>query len=237
MSQIYNIYCDESCHMENDHQKVMVLGAVWCPIEKVQEISKRIREKKVEHKLNPAFEIKWTKVSPAKKKFYLDFLDYFFDDEDLHFRALIVPDKTLLHHDKFGQTHDEWYYKMYFDMLKVIINPEDRYRIYLDIKDTRGGIKIEKLHEFLSNAKYDFSREIIERVQIVRSHEIEILQIADILIGAISYLNRHLSGNKGKEALIARIKERSGYSLELTTLLRESKMNIFKWHALESAND
>lgn len=237
MSQTYNIYCDESCHIENDHQKVMVLGAIWCPIEKVQEISKRIREKKIEHGLSPAFEIKWTKVSPAKKKFYLDIVDYFFDDDDLHFRALIVPDKTLLHHDKFGQTHDEWYYKMYFDMLKVIINPEDRYRIYLDIKDTRGGIKIEKLHEFLSNAKYDFSREIIERVQIVRSHEIEILQIADILIGAISYLSRHLSGNEGKEAIIARIKERSGYSLELTTLLRESKMNIFKWQASENNNE
>lgn len=73
MSQTYNIYCDESCHMENDHQNVMVLGAIWCPIEKVQEISKRIREKKIEHGLSPAFEIKWTKVSPAKKKFYLVF--------------------------------------------------------------------------------------------------------------------------------------------------------------------
>lgn len=173
----------------------------------------------------------------SQEKILSCILDYFFDDDDLHFRALVVPDKTLLQHDKFSQTHDEWYYKMYFDMLKVIVNPEDRYRIYLDIKDTRGGRKIEKLHEVLSNAKYDFSREIIERVQIVRSHEIEILQIADILIGAISYLNRHLSGNAGKEAIITRIKERSGYSLELTTLLRESKMNIFKWHASESAND
>lgn len=43
---IYNIYCDESCHLENDHQKVMVLGAIWCSLDKVKEISKRIREKK-----------------------------------------------------------------------------------------------------------------------------------------------------------------------------------------------
>lgn len=26
MNQIYNIYCDESCHLENDHQTIMVLG-------------------------------------------------------------------------------------------------------------------------------------------------------------------------------------------------------------------
>src|SRR3990167_10956736 len=162
MSQIYNIYCDESCHMENDHQNVMVLGAVWCPIDKVKEISIRIKEKKVEHGLSPKFEIKWSKVSPAKKKFYLDIVDYFFDDDDLHFRALIVPDKTLLRHDAYpGQDHDTWYYKMYFDMLKVILWPHNCYRIYLDIKDTRGAQKVEKLHEVLCNNMYDFSRQII----------------------------------------------------------------------------
>jgi len=31
MTNIYNIYCDESCHLENDGEKVMVLGAIWCP--------------------------------------------------------------------------------------------------------------------------------------------------------------------------------------------------------------
>ncbi len=32
MSHIYNIYCDESGHMENDPEKAMVLGAVWYPV-------------------------------------------------------------------------------------------------------------------------------------------------------------------------------------------------------------
>jgi hypothetical protein len=140
MDEIYNIYCDESCHLENDPHKVMVLGAVWCPLEKTREISVRFREIKKKHGLPPDFKVKWTKVSPAKVQFYVDFLDYFFDDDDLHFRALIIPDKSLLHHEAFlDQDHDIWYYKMYFDMLKVIINQESRYRIYLDIKDTHGG--------------------------------------------------------------------------------------------------
>lgn len=39
MSETFNLYCDESCHLENDHQKVMVLGAVWCPLEKAGEIA------------------------------------------------------------------------------------------------------------------------------------------------------------------------------------------------------
>ncbi len=121
MSQVYNIYCDGSGHMENDPEKVMVLGAVWCPLEKTREISTRIREIKAHHKLKPDFEIKWTKVSPAKVDFYLNLMDYFFDDGDLHFRALIVPDKSQLRHAEYGQTHDDWYYKMYLETLGTFV--------------------------------------------------------------------------------------------------------------------
>jgi hypothetical protein len=234
MSEIFNVYCDESCHLENDQQKAMVLGAVWCPLDKTREIAVRLREIKQKHGLPSHFEVKWTKVSPGKKQLYLDLIDYFFDDDDLHFRALIVPDKSLLRHDFFpGQDHDTWYYKMYFDMLKVIFRPDARYRIYLDIKNTRGAQKVAKLHEVLCNDRYDFSRKVIEWLQLVHSDEIEQLQLADMLIGAIAYLNRGLKGNAGKEALIERMQHRSGYNLTRSTLLREEKMNIFRWHAAE----
>lgn len=73
----------------------------------MKSISKRIREIKVRHGLKPEIEIKWTKVSPAKVHFYLDVLDYFFDDDDLHFRALIVPDKSKINHIAYRQTHDD----------------------------------------------------------------------------------------------------------------------------------
>ena len=149
---VYNIYCDENCHMENDHQQVMILGAVWCPLEKSQELSKRLREIKGRHGIRSEFETKWTKVSPAKKDFYIDLIDYFFDNEHLHFRALIIPDKSMLQHEKFGQDHDTWYYKMYFDMLKVILSPDDCYRIYLDIKDTRGASKVKNCMTFYVTA-------------------------------------------------------------------------------------
>jgi len=231
MSDVINIYCDESCHLEHDRQNAMVLGAVWCPTDMAADISKRIREIKTAHGFGQSFEIKWTKVSPAKSQFYLDLVDYFLDDDDLHFRALVVPDKSLLNHAIHGQTHDDWYYKMYFDLLKVIIDPLLRFRIYLDIKDTKGAEKVSKLHDVLCNASYDFSRNIIERIQTVRSHEVNILQLADLLIGAVSYANRGLSGNAAKEAIIARLRERTHYSLIRTTLLRENKMNLFRWHA------
>lgn len=233
MTRVFNVYCDESCHLEKDCQKTMVLGAVWCPLERTRQISARLREIKVNHGLPPGFEIKWVKVSPAKVQFYVDVIDYFFDDDDLHFRALIAPDKSKLRHDAYSQTHDDWYYKMYFDMLKVILQPDARYRIYLDYKDTQGAAKVARLHNVLCNNMYDFSREIIERVQLVRSHEVEILQLADLLIGTVSYVNRGLSTSAAKTRLVDRMRERSGYTLTRTTLLREDKVNLFRWRATE----
>lgn len=234
MPNIYNIYCDESCHLEHDHLGVMVLGAVWCPKENVREIAQRIREIKARHGLSNCFEIKWTKVSPAKQQFYLDIIDFFFESKDLHFRALIVPDKSRLQHDGFvGQSHDVFYYKMYFTMLKQILSPSEIYHIYLDIKDTRSREKTAKLHEVLCSSMYDFSRTIIDRVQVVHSHEVQQMQLTDLLIGIVSYVNRDLGENPGKVALVNRVKHRAGYSLKNSTLLKEDKFNLFRWRPSE----
>ena len=145
----------------------------------------------------------------------------------MHFRAVVIKDKDKLDHSKFrNQDHDVWYYKMFFCLLNIIFEPHSRYRIYLDKKDTRSGEKIKKLHDVLCNSKYDFSREIIEIVQSVHSHEIELLQLADLLIGAVGYANRALKTSRAKLELVSLIRDRSGYSLSSTTLLKEEKVNL-----------
>ena len=229
MNQLISIYCDESCHLEHDAHRVMVLGAVWCPQDKVRETADLLRAVKRRHGMKPGFETKWTKVSPAKVQFYLDVVDCFLDSPNLHFRACVITDKNALRHAAFGQDHDTWYYKMMFTLLSPLLDPTNRYRIYLDVKDTRGAAKIRKLHEVLGNNLYDFDRRIVERVQIVASHEVEAMQVADLLIGAVGYANRGLSTNAAKVALVGRLRTRSGYSLRQTTLLREEKLNIFVW--------
>ena len=44
MTEVFNLYCGESCHLKHDHQGVMVLGAVCCPLEKAREIGCSIRD-------------------------------------------------------------------------------------------------------------------------------------------------------------------------------------------------
>lgn len=229
MNNTINIYCDESCHLENDSYSSMVLGCIWTQEAEKTTIFKRIREIKVEHGLKPNCEIKWTKVSPSKQAFYVDLINYFFDNKDLHFRGVIIPDKSKLQHNQFHQSHNDWYYKMYFEMLKTIISPTDSHKIYIDIKDTVGGQKIANLHKVLNNNFYDFDATIIERIQLVRSHEVEILQLADLIIGALSHHHRKIKTSVAKQTIIDKIIEKSGYELNKTTLLRENKMNLLVW--------
>ena len=223
-----NIYCDESNHLEADGISTMVLGAVYGPIEKIRTANNRLREIKAKHKIAPSTEIKWTKVSPNKVAFYLDVIDYFYDNDDLHFRAIII-NKDTLDHESFKQTHDDFYYKMYFELLSKILDPQDTYSIYLDIKDTQGSKKVRKLREVLSNKMYDFDERIVEKIQLVRSHEVEVLQLTDLLIGAMQFLNREDVKSEAKKQVITRIKERSGYDLLKSTLVREEKTNLFYW--------
>lgn len=232
---LYNVYCDETCHLENDGINVMVLGAVWCPQRKLKEINQRIKEIKARNNVSPTMELKWSKISPGKLDLYKDLVNYYFDDDDLHFRALIIPDKSKLDHQRFNQTHDEWYYKMYFDMLKVIFHPTDRFEVYIDIKDSNSYHKAQRLREVCSNSMYDFSQSIIQRLQPIRSEEVQIMQLTDILIGALAYENRSFPDgfqkSSAKQEIISLIKKRSGYTMKKTTLLREDKLNLLRWDA------
>jgi hypothetical protein len=213
----------------------MVIGAVWCPHDYVKEINSRIRQIKVRNGISETAEMKWTKISPAKFQLYEDIINYFFDEANLHFRGLVIPDKSALDHVRFNQTHDLWYYKMYFEMLKAILTSKDSYQIYIDIKDTHSNNKALKLKEVCANSMYDFSASSIKKLQPIRSEEVQIMQILDVLIGALGYNNRVFSKehkkSEAKLAIIKLIKKRSGYSMDKSTLLREDKFNMFFWDA------
>lgn len=224
--KVYNVYCDESCHLEHDRKQVMLLGCVWCPKSAVRKISMDLRKIKAKH--NALEELKWTKVSKFKKAFYIDIINYFFETPELHFRCLIVKDKSKLNHDHFSKgSHDNFYYKMYFSMLTKILSPQNKYYIYLDIKDTRSKFKIQKLREVLCNNVYDFTKHMIASIQHIRSYESELLQLSDFLIGAVGYENRNLKENPAKVSVVELIKEKFKQSLCESTSLYEKKFNLF----------
>jgi len=229
MGEIFNVYCDESCHLENDRQPVMLFGAIWCPKSEVRKLTSDIKEIKTRHKA--LGELKWTKVSPAKLPFYMDIIDFFFREDAINFRGLIVTNKQDLNHSYFNEgSHDSFYYKMYYQMLVPILKLSNSYNIYLDIKDTRSADKVRFLQEVLCNALYDFNRTLIPIIQNIRSGESHLLQLADFFTGAIGYRNRfHPGESKAKNVIVETITKRNGRDLVGCTPLWEEKFNLFSF--------
>lgn len=234
--QDFSIFCDESCHLEKDDNDVMFLSAIYCPKSEVIRISNEI--KKIQDKFNKTSEIKWVKISPADIDFYVNLVDYFYSESSLLFRIVIVNNKKNLNHNVFNNgSHDEFYYKMYYLLLEKIIIHNNKYKIYIDKKDTRSSLKCEQLKKILRNKIKDFNGEYLEDIRIVSSHQIRILQLADLLMGAVSYEKRNLKGNLAKEKIVEILKNKTNSDLKKTSFLNNKKFNIFSFNPEEPKNE
>jgi len=225
---ILNVYCDESCHILNDHQKYMGFGSVSAPVETVRSHSLAIRH--IKEQFHCTSEMKWTKVSPKNIPFYTAIIEYFFNNTDLSFRAVVVHDKDELRHETFNQgSHDLFYYKMYYYLIRGLtyIHDSDTFHVYLDIKDTKGSLKVKKLKEVISNSLHDFEQRRVPRIQVIRSDEAELMQLTDFLLGSIMYATRGLDTSSAKQEITRLVQERAGYALTKSTEPWAEKFNLF----------
>ncbi|MBZ7945176.1 DUF3800 domain-containing protein [Campylobacter sp. RM10532] len=229
----FKIFCDESNHLiykDNPtlRSKVMVLGALKVQSSEIIRINKVI--KYLKHKYNYNKEVKWTKLSLIQKKFYDELLEFFFSSLNMWFQAILIPDKTILQHDIYNQgSHDLFYYKMYYQALRNLIEIDTQIKIYLDYKDTKSGDKMKQLESVLCNK---FKKSIDLKIFTIQSHESNIIQLVDLLIGAISYKARddieHTS--EIKNYIVDKIETLASIELDAGTPPWENKFNIFKIH-------
>lgn len=226
---MYDIFIDESCHLEHDGQTVMCMGYTKVVQEKYEELKKAIKQIKLKHK-SPT-EIKWNKISVSRIGLYKELIDFFFD-APVMFRCVLVKNKDFLDHEKFNRgDHDAFYYKVSYLLLNNTYTnpPESEYRIFLDIKDTRGRERLTELARHLGNKNVGDSRFV--HFQHIRSDENEFLQLTDLFIGAVSYKARkeHLksTASKAKIEVVQYLEAKSGYSLDDGTEPWKRKFNIF----------
>lgn len=224
---IYKIFCDESCHLEHDHADIMVLGALFCSAEKAIELSKKIKSLKAKHHYRP--ELKWAKLNKHEWLLYKDLIDLMINDIDVYFKATVVANKHALDHQTYNQnSHNDFYYKMFYYTLRDFLEVGNTYRIYLDFMDTHGSYKSKKLSEVLQNGTY---WQLKTEFTIIRSHESVIMQLCDLMIGAIGYKNRSdiekLSPIKNQ--FVEYLEQSLQKPLNVGTPPWEKQFNIFKF--------
>lgn len=223
---VINVYSDESRHFSDN--QYMVIGSIWCDASAVKQFAGKIQMIRNKHNIPRKDEIKWAKISSSRKEFYFDLVKLFFSDDSVNYRAIIIH-KAMLNHEKFNQTADDFYYKAQYYMIKniVIRNCAD-YRIYLDYKDAYSPAKCKELSGYLKRT-FDLSCSNFF-CQPIRSYESTLLQMADLITGAIAASNN--GGNKvqAKNEVAALIEEYAGQRLIDKTDRRVEKFNLFRWH-------
>jgi Protein of unknown function (DUF3800) len=224
----FSIYLDESCHLPHDNSKYMVLGFVKCETAKKNELNQKLRALKAEHGLRRNFELKWTQVSNSRLEYFMRVVDLFFSEDALEFRALVAS-KDGLNHEAFQQTHEDWYYKMAYQLLLPAMKYDVVLDIYFDSRDSHENKQIQNLKRILSNTPVVSWSAVQGVIQPVDSRQVELIQLADLIIGAISYANRGLATSDASIKLVEYIEQKAGKSLKSKTALGARKVNLFFW--------
>lgn len=226
------IYCDESRHdlLANQHSitetnRYSIIGGIW--------LNSIIREnlkndlKNLRDRYNTYGEIKWNNVSDSRIDFYKSLVELFFSyNLNLRFRAIVI-DALTVDITKFHDSDAELgFYKFYYQLLFHWIDSTNIYYIFTDYKRNRKNNRILELKEIVNSAKHCST---IKHIQAIDSKESLILQLEDLIMGAVGYkYNFGYNGrSKAKMEIVKLIEDKLARPI-INTDKNERKFNIFE---------
>jgi len=227
MSSIFNVYCDESRHTSDPADRFVVLGALQCPRERKRELVHEIHLMQDRHRARGEFG--WSKVAPGKAAFFEELADWFMAQPDLRFRALIA-DRQVLAHEAFNAGDGELgFYKMYYQMLVHWLQPGSEYHIYLDWQQNACQNRFGDLRYYLDRKL--MGRAKIRCLEPVESDEQPLVQLTDVLIGALGYAWNQRSASSAKLAFCSGLAHRLGkQGLAFSSWPNEDlRFNVFRF--------
>jgi len=222
----YNVYCDESRHTSDPADRYMVIGAVSVPRDQKRQVVGRIHQLRAIHSTQGEFG--WKRLSPNKASFYHAVLQLFTSTPELQFRCVVV-DRHALDDELYNDGDTELgFYKLYYQMLVHWLSPQCSYRIYLDIQNTREKGRFSTLRDILR--KRLMGRARIESLEPAESSELELMQLVDLLIGAVGYAWNDRNTSETKLNFVkALAHELDRGSIVSSTVPGETKFNIFSF--------
>ena len=144
-------------------------------------------------------------------------------------RLQLCREKSSLDHEFFNEgSHNTFYYKMFYYTLRDFLSSDNEYRIYLDYMDTLGAEKTKTLCDVLQKQT---NWNLSVNAYIIQSHESQIIQLCDLLIGAVSYRNRSDIEHSSiiKMRIVEYLENKLGHALDYTTKPWERQFNIFRF--------
>lgn len=226
----FDIYCDESCLealTKKESHPFVGIGGLWLPTEKREETKTSLKEICRRHNINKEF--KWNKLSPYYLDFYKEIVDYFFNKEHLRFRAIIIESNKVDNMTFHDSDNELSFYKFYYQLIHHWILDFNHYYIFLDYKLNRNKGRLNELRKVL---QYSNLTSTIGLVQGIPSEQSLGIQLADVLLGAVTAKFNNKIKSKAKTGLIEYIeKEYLGKEISPTSKTEE-KFNVFRINLL-----
>lgn len=225
VKDMIEIYCDESrpetLFSNNSRDRYMVIGGVWLEKSARKQVKNKINYLRKIHGIYG--EIKWTKISPMSVEFYKDLVNYFFENTSIRFRCIVV-DSTKVDLEKYHKSDSELgFYKFYYQLLVKWIEGNQNYLIYVDEKSNSDGTRLNELCRILNVGGLG----TIENVWPINSKESVFVELADVLIGAVSNKYNSQGNSRAKLDIIDLIEDYIGGPIS-GTAQGEKKFNVFK---------
>lgn len=227
---IYDIYCDESRQdlivtksSISKYNRFVCIGGIQLPYSERSRLKNEI--KKLKQKYNVHGEIKWGNVSFNKLDFYLELVDLFFSSDEVTARTVVI-DATQIDNVLFNNSdHELGYYKFYYQLLYHWVSEDHEYAIFTDFKTNKDKKRLHSLTNILNNATHS---NCVKNIQAIDSKESLLLQIQNILMGAIGYKFNYGSNGKSTSKLevIKRIEYHLNREISMTPKYFQ-KYNVF----------
>ena len=190
---LLHVYCDESRQTQD---RYMVFGGIVVYASAVEAFSQAMTLWRDGQNMHA--ELKWTKVSNQKVAEYKSLVDLFFSlagKNQLHFKS-IVFDTTQIDYKTYHEGDRELgLYKFFYQFLlhsfgQYAVEKDRRMLVFFDRRQTKQ--KLSTFCVILNRGirkKFRCDCDVVRNVQVVDSKKCDLMQIADVLMGAIGYQN------------------------------------------------
>lgn len=174
----------------------MVYGGIITAADNVAEFDALLGQWRNDKKMHG--ELKWTKVSKNKLQHYKSLVDLFFDHANkhhMHFKAAVFDTNEIDYATYHGGNESIGFYKFYYFFLlykfgRYARTDEHRLWVFLDQRSDASETKLGTLRNVLAagiKKKLGRAADVVKRVEARKSHDCELMQVADVLMGAVGF--------------------------------------------------
>jgi hypothetical protein len=233
--RVVEIYCDESL----DRGGYDLIGGVWVTPAQASKLRRKIAHLRTVHRYPHEFKFKKSggRLSPVYSELVPVLGDHFASGHNGAFNCIAVKRSEV----DFGRYHEGskelGFYKFYTLLLCKRVRPGETYLLYVDERSDRVSTRLMDMRDVVNAASrrdlrlgYDCVRDVQARDSVTD----ELVQVADVLLGAVGY---HVGGlhlrpgmSQAKAELADRLARRLGRpSLAVPSSPWQVGFNVWVW--------